>query len=127
MTRRPGPGLDGQTYRERSPHSALGDVVSSVWVQAVGPGAPAYAHRTVPNGSVELMCRIGEEPRVVGPRTAPAVDALAPGATVVGVRFHPGAASPLLGVSAAELVDDSVEVEAVWGRSAAFLGEQVAE
>ena len=61
-----------------------------MWVQRVAPGAPPYTHRTVPNGSVELSCVVGEAVRVIGPRTAPVVEVLAPGQTVIGVRFRPG-------------------------------------
>jgi AraC-like DNA-binding protein len=117
-------GEPGQIYLERPPAPALANVVASVWVQRVAPGAPAYTHRTVPNGSVELQLRIGEEPRVIGPRTGPAVDVLDPGATVIGMRFRPGA--PVLGVAASELVDAAVGADDLWGRPAAELGERVA-
>jgi hypothetical protein len=61
----------------------------------------------VPNGSGELSCRIGGDPELIGPRTGPVVSVLAPGATVAGVRFRPGAASSVLGVPASELVVDA--------------------
>jgi AraC-like DNA-binding protein len=112
----------GQTYVERPPAPALAGVVASVWVQRVEPGAPAYTHRTVPNGSVELRCRIGGEALVIGPRTAPAVDVLEPGATVIGVRFRPGVTV----APGPELLDLEVAAEDVWGRSAAELGERIA-
>jgi AraC-like DNA-binding protein len=114
----------GQTYLERPPAPALAGVLSSVWVQRVAPGAPPYTHRTVPNGSIELRCRIGEEARLSGPQTGPVVDVLAPGATVIGVRFRPGAAG--LGVAASELVDLEIAAGELWGRPAAELGERIA-
>jgi AraC-like DNA-binding protein len=116
----------GQSYVERAPSPALAGTVASVWIQRVAPGAEPYTHRTVPNGSAELNVRIGEEARVSGPRTSPAVGTLDPGATVIGVRFRPGAADPVLGVPAGELRDLSVEAIDVWGRAAAALGERVA-
>src|SRR4029453_14208456 len=76
---------------------ALAGLVSSVWIQRVSPDADPYTHRNIPNGGVELLCPVGSLPRVVGPLTRPLVEVLAPGTTVVGVRFRPGAAAPVLG------------------------------
>jgi AraC-like DNA-binding protein len=63
---------------------------------------------------------------VVGPLTRPIVEVLAPGSTVVGLRFYPGAASSVLGVPASELVDLTLDAEQVWGRSAVAVGERMA-
>ena len=95
-----------QAYDERLPLPALAARVRTVWIQRTGPG-PA-AQRNLPTGGVELQCRLGAEPRLVGPLTAARVEALPPRATIVGVRFWPGAASPLLGMPAGELVDQIV-------------------
>jgi hypothetical protein len=51
----------------------------------------------------------------------------APGKTLVGVRVRPGVASALLGPPALELVDVQVELDQLWGRSGAVLGEQLDE
>lgn len=115
-----------QTYRERRPAPVLALYVSCVWVQLVAPDSGPYTHRTVPNGSAELVCELGSVPRVVGPQTGPTEETLAPGTTVVGVRFRPGAAPSLLGVPASELIDLTVEGGELWGASAVALGEQVA-
>jgi AraC-like DNA-binding protein len=119
-----GAGEHGQIYLERPPARALTGVVSSVWVQRVDPGASPYTHRTVPNGSIELSCRFGDEARVIGPRTGPVVGVLEPGATVIGVRLRHGA--PVVGVAASELVDLEVGADELWGRPGAELGERVA-
>jgi AraC-like DNA-binding protein len=116
-------GEHGQSYIERAPAPELSGVVASVWVQRVEPDAPPYTHRTVPNGSMELLCRVGGDAVVIGPRTAPAVDVLEPGATVIGVRFRPGVTV----APGRELVDLAVAAEDVWGRSAAELGERIAD
>lgn len=113
-----------QTYVERPPVAALADVVSSVWVQHVPADAPAYRHRTIPNGSAELACRVGAAPELVGPRTAAGVDLLAPGSTVVGMRLRPGSAAALLRAPAPELVDRTVEAGMPWAR--AGLDERIA-
>jgi len=118
-------GVDRQSFVERAPAPALAGIAASVWVQQIAHDARPYTHRNTPNGGVEVVCAVGGVPRVIGPRTRPLVDVLAPGTTVVGVRFHPSQASSLLGVPASELVDLVVDPEALWGRSAAALGETV--
>jgi AraC-like DNA-binding protein len=117
----------GQTYRERRPTGALAELVSCVWIQEVLPGAAPYTHHTVPNGSADLTCVVGSLPQLVGPQTGPVRDTLAPGTTVVGVRFRPGAVPAVLGVPASELVDLSVGWDDLRDGSAAALGERVAE
>jgi AraC-like DNA-binding protein len=99
-----------QSYRERMPAPALAAYLACVWVQEVGE---AYTHRTVPNAAAELSCRIGGLPVVTGPRSGHALELLAPGTTVVGVRFRPGAAPALLGVPASALLDVSAPAEDV--------------
>lgn len=116
----------GQSYNERRPVAALVQLVSSVWVQQVAPDAAPYPHRNVPNGSVEVICPVGGVPRIVGPLTRPMVRLLAPGSTVVGLRFHPGAAAGVLGVPPSELVDLELDAGELWGHPAVALGERVA-
>ncbi len=106
---------------------ALDGFVSSTWVQRVLPDAAPYVHRNVPSGGVELVCRVGSVPYIVGPLTGPRVETLEPGSTVVGLRFRPGAAAALLGASALEFVDATVDAAAVWGSAAIRAGERVAE
>jgi AraC-like DNA-binding protein len=121
-------GVDGpgpQSYVERPPVAALAGVVSSVWIQRIAPDAEPYAQRNVPSGGVELVCRVGAAPRVVGPLTAPLFELLAPATTVIGVRFHPGAAPAVLGLPASALVDLRVAAGELWGPSADALGELV--
>lgn len=112
-----------QTYRERPPTAPQ---VASVWIQAVASGSESHRHRTIPHGSVELQCEVGGLPRVVGPQTAPRLETLAPGTTVVGIRFRLGAAPAVLGMPASELVDLTVGAEALWGAASERIGELVA-
>jgi AraC-like DNA-binding protein len=119
-----GVGRLSDVYVERAPVAALAGIVSSAWIQRAG-GVP-YVQRNVPNGSVELRCSVGSAPRVVGPLTAPSVDVLAPGETVVGLRFHPGAAPAVLGTPASELVDAVVEWEGPLGELVASADDPVA-
>jgi hypothetical protein len=80
-----------QVYIERPPVPALAGLVSSIWIQQVAADADPYTHRNIPHGGVELACQVGSVPRIVGPLTRPLVKVLAPGTTVVGLRFRPGA------------------------------------
>ena len=112
-----------QTYRERPPTAPQ---VASLWIHRVAPGSDPHRHRTIPHGSVELHCEIGALPRIVGPQTVPRLDTLAPGTTVVGVRFRLGAAPAVLGVPASDLVDLTVGAEELWGPAAERIGELVA-
>jgi AraC-like DNA-binding protein len=118
--------MNGQTYRERRPVPELAGRLSCVWVQEVPLGAAPYAHRTVPNGGVELSCRVGSLPQLVGPQTGPTLEVLAPGTTVVGVRFRPGAAPSVLDMPATELVDLAIGADELWGAAAFALGERIA-
>jgi AraC-like DNA-binding protein len=115
----------GQGYIERPPVPALAGLVSTVWVQQVAPDAAPYMHRNIPHGGVELVCPVGSVPRIVGPLTRPLVEVLAPGTTVVGVRFRPGAAPSVLDLPASELLDLAVGTDELWGRAAVALGERV--
>jgi AraC-like DNA-binding protein len=109
------------SYVEQPPAPALARVVRSVWIQQVG--VEPYVQRNLPTGGVELHCTLGLLPRLVGPLTGALVDVLAPGTTLVGVRFQPGAAAPLLGLPAAELTDLALDTDELWGPAAVRLGE----
>jgi AraC-like DNA-binding protein len=115
-----------QTYRERLPAQLAARHLTCVWVQEVAPESAPYTHRTVPNGSAEILCAIGSVPRIVGPQTGPTEEVLPPGSTVVGVRFRPGAAPSGLGPPASELVDLDLGADELWGASAIALGEALA-
>lgn len=122
----PAPAGDGQSYVERSPVPALRELATSVSVQQVGRDAGAYVHRRIPHGGVELVCRVGAAPRVIGPLTEPRVEVLEPGTTAIGVRFAPGAFPVVAGLPASELVGIEVDAEELWGRPAAALGQAIA-
>ena len=113
-----------QTYVERLPAAPLAARLRTVWVQHTG-SAP-YVQRYLPTGGVELHCRAGEEPRVVGPLTTAVVEVLPPATRLVGVRFWPGAAASLLGLPVDELRDQVVPLDQVWGAETRRLGDAVA-
>src|SRR5689334_3040397 len=110
-----------ESYVERPPVPALADLVRTVWIQHVG--SRPYAQRNLPTGGLELHCPLGAVPRLIGPLTGAIVEILAPGTIVVGVRFLPGVAAPLLGLPARELVDLALDLDDVWHRDAVVLAE----
>ncbi|WP_158630271.1 helix-turn-helix domain-containing protein [Glycomyces terrestris] len=118
MTRFPAPPAGGQSHTERPPDPALRGLVSAVWVQQVAPDAAPYLHRRIPNGAAELVCELGSPPRVVGPLTAPLAHVLAPGAVVVGMRFHPGAFAAVARRPASDLTGLAIDAADVWPATA---------
>ena len=122
---RTGGSAPSQSFRERLPSPPLSKLVTCVWIQQVGNESPPYQHRTIPNGSAELVCALGSTPKIVGPKTGPAENLVAPGTVVIGVRFRPALAPVLLRLPAGELVDLELDAHDVWGRSASELGEKL--
>jgi AraC-like DNA-binding protein len=118
-------GVDhAQTYDERRPLPALARRVRTVWIQRTGP--QPVLQRNLPTGGVEIQCRLGGKARVVGPLTTAQLELLPAHATIVGARFWPGAAPPLLGLPADELVDRVVPLADLPG-GVPYLQASVAE
>jgi AraC-like DNA-binding protein len=121
------PALTTQTYRERLPAPSLSELASCVWVQRVSREGPEFAHRTVPNGCIEIACMKGSRVvSVTGPRREPLVRRLPPGSTVVGVRLRPGVPADVIGATATELTDSALNLDELWGRSAVAAAERIA-
>ncbi|MFF0342591.1 DUF6597 domain-containing transcriptional factor [Kribbella sp. NPDC004875] len=110
-----------QTYDESPPVPALAGLVRTVWIQRTG--TQPYPQRDLPTGGVELHCPVGGVPRLIGPLTRAHLQTIPARTTIVGVRFMPGAGTPLLGVPADELVDCAVDL---WGPAAEAIGWAVA-
>jgi AraC-like DNA-binding protein len=111
-------------YRERSPSAALAPYVEAYWAIDAPAGAPA--HRVLPDGCMDLLFDASGG-RVVGAMTgAVVVPPLPRGALLFGVRFHPGEAAPLLGLTAREIRDRAVAIEDVWGPLGRSLSDAVA-
>ena len=101
-----------QTFVERLPPAALAATVTAMWSQRVGRDADPYLQRHVPNGQMELRWASGGPVQLVGPRTAPVPESLAPGTTIVGLRLRTGVR--LDGVDPAGLVDGVFDVDDLW-------------
>ena len=64
---------------------------------------------------------------VAGPDVTSATPHLRPGATIVGVRFQPGAARYWLGLPMSEIVGTQVDLTELWGKPAAEMSERIGE
>jgi len=106
------------SYREILPHPALSAVVDRFWVRSreqSGSRAASQSRYVLPDGCIDIL--IGLDARsvqVVGAMTS-ALAVNGPGAALAAVRFRPGAAAALLGVSARELTDRRVPLAALSG------------
>lgn len=110
------------SFAEARPRPELTGYVASLWVER-GGGAWRRA-RVLPDGFVDLVW--GTRLWVRGPDVRDHHVRYPPDATFIGIRFHPGAAAPVLGVPASELVDRRVYLTDLWGRPAAALEEHLA-
>jgi AraC-like DNA-binding protein len=91
--------------------------VSCFWDSTPRP-AP---HRVLPDGAMDVLYVLGAaHSQVIGTMSRAIVSSAGVSSHVIGVRFRPGAAIDLLGVSGNELLDDSALAADVWraqGRS----------
>jgi AraC-like DNA-binding protein len=119
------PNTWGVSYREGQVDRGLGLWVECVWSRAGGERPDAY-ERIVPDGCMDLIWSEPAGVTAIGPNTTAFLSPLRPGASVVGVRLHPGAAPSLFGVPAPALRDGRMPAAALWGDSGARLEEHVA-
>lgn len=103
-------------YVEAPPAVDLADHVQCVWYRRVGDDEATRPLRVLPDGCMDLMWMSGGL-FVAGPDTTAQLSQLPLGAEITALRFRPGAAAPVLGVPATELIDARVSAAAVWGRA----------
>lgn len=99
-------------YLEIPPPPHLRDYVACLW-QSSSPDQTRHTS-VLPDGCIDLIWRTDGEPFIAGPMTRPVSATTAPGIATLGVRFQPGVATALLGVSAAELRDLAVPLSDLW-------------
>jgi AraC-like DNA-binding protein len=120
------PEPDGIAYRELAPPRDLGEHLLCRWV--LHPGSRRDRRDMVlPDGCMDLVWRPGRGVVVAGPDTGPAPVRRRPGATVVGVRFHPGTGAAILGLPAEELRDVRVPLTELWGDGGRRLEDRLDE
>jgi AraC-like DNA-binding protein len=131
-------------YISHKPLPPLSDFVDVLWLYE-GYDVPHEKERLLPDGSVELVINLAEDrirvydshdPEksytipgcvVSGPRSEFFVIDTAGEASTVGVHFKPGGAFPFFAVSPAELHNQSVALECLWGSASARLRDRLLE
>ena len=94
-------------YREFPVPGGLADYFLCFWEQVI-TGSGEYVHRVLPDACVDIVFVNDAPPVVVGPWTDPLLVRFPAGTRVVGARLHPGRAPGILGIPAAELLNQSV-------------------
>jgi AraC-like DNA-binding protein len=120
-------GIPASTFQERPPPAALAGIVTCAWIQHIPRESGPYLHTSTPDGSVEIAYRLGDghSPQLIGPRTRPTQEVLAPGTTTLGIRFRPGASVGVVGMPASELLNQTVDLRDVWGSPADRLADEL--
>ncbi|HMJ61377.1 MAG TPA: AraC family transcriptional regulator [Bryobacteraceae bacterium] len=116
-------------YREIPAPPRVADAIECLW-HSLQTSASVVTHRVVPDGCADvLFVRGAGRPilQVVGPMTLFQDVELEPGAEFLGVRFRAVIGPALLGVPAAEIVDETVDLECLWGARARRLCERLAD
>src|SRR5262249_13927458 len=124
--------------RTYTPGPPLDACIDRFWLCTDTPSHPR--ERILPSGTVELVINLSDDEIRIYDPCDPARPRRYPGAVVsgpysnfflidplvhasiIGVHFRPGRAVPVLGVPASGLADAHVDLEALWGRTAAELG-----
>ena len=120
------PNRPRSSYRELPPPDHLAPYVACLWEQRIGDGDLAYDQPVLPDGCIDLIA-FDRDVVLAGPATRPVNVQFAPDSFIVGVRFRPGAAPPLVGVSAAELRDLEIPADELWGQVGAAITERSIE
>ena len=102
------PALAIGDFRERPAAAALGHSFASVWVHRLPEAAAPIV--VTPDGTIDLQWMDGSF-RVAGPDRDPKLELLPAGTTVIGFRFHPGAAAAWLRMPAAEIVGQRLALD----------------
>ncbi|WNG50755.1 helix-turn-helix transcriptional regulator [Archangium minus] len=116
-------GAEMKGYEEQKPPASMADAVDAFWRYSAPPhdaGTGPELHRILPDGCTDLIFQFRAtrgpvwmaDPAlvVVGPMERFALVSIEPGSVSLGIRFKPGWAIPLLGVSPRELRGLSVPV-----------------
>jgi len=111
-------------YREWAPHASLGGHIRCLWINDLS-GSRSEWLKVLPDGCVDIVWT-GETLCVAGPDTRPILARLPRGAVVVGVRFHPGAASAWMGQPLGQIVNVRVPLAEFWRDDAKRLLDRAA-
>ena len=132
------------SFDVRVPGPPLSRYVAMLW-HCEGYAAPHAFERVLPNGAVQMLLPLTDEPLraydnceiaryesfrvplVCGARTVFAVVDAASQRSMMGVQFKPAGAFPFLGLPTGELHNEHVALDAAWGKEAGELHNQLLE
>jgi len=109
-------GAAASDYREYTAPSSLADHLLCFWTQSIDGYRGEYPQRVLPDGCIDIVFINHETPIVVGPWAKPFIARLPVATEIIGARWHPGRAASLLGLPAAELLNQSVALRDMWSR-----------
>lgn len=116
--------MSGLLYREYPPEARIRPFVECFWSTEAHD---AIRTGVAPDGCVDIVFSPELGLCAVGVMTTEHVFALSAGTLTTGIRFRPGMARAVLGVSPAEFTDASILLEEIWGRRGKELQEQLSE
>ncbi|MEI2296902.1 helix-turn-helix domain-containing protein [Ensifer sp. MJa1] len=112
-------------YLERAAPEALTAHVACLWSHHM-PEGPPVPMAVVPDGCVDILW--SQHGLVVaGPDRTAAFPVIAPGTTVVGLRFRPGVAASFLRTSLSDMTGQVVPLDAFWGKTGRELDARLRE
>jgi hypothetical protein len=117
-------GASVAPYREFAPPPDLRAYVACTWTGVVVAGVDGRAP-IIPDGCADIISVDGTTPHVAGPATETQLVRLNPSSVVTGIRFRPGATAAVLRCSAAELLNQSIDLSAVCGPSTRMLVDEL--
>src|SRR6267378_6024860 len=112
-------------YHETEAIGPLREHFQCVWINKIH-GDHVGRIAVVPDGCVDLVW-VDNRIVVAGPDMTSAHPSLAPGATLLGLRFQPGAAAGVLGLPMSEIVGRQIDLTDLWGRKARGLVDMIEE
>jgi AraC-like DNA-binding protein len=114
-------------YREYPVRRDLADHFLCFWTQEIGVSQGEYSHRVLPDACVDFVFINDNPALVVGPWIDSFQARFPAGTRIIGARLHPGRAPDLLGIPAAELLNQSVTLDALWGQRKSKSFAQISE
>lgn len=127
MNHTPNTAAAASDYREYAPPPSLADHLVCFWTQSITGDDGGFAQRVLPDGCIDIVFINNQPPLVIGPWVKPFVAELPVATTIIGARWHPGRAPVLLGLPAAELMNQSVALRDVWSCALSSSLERVSE
>ncbi len=100
----------------KRPTGPLARWVECAW--SLESGSAIAGHRVPPDGCLDIIYDRRSGLRAIGAMTAEQRFDFPDGAHIAGIRFRPGMAGPFLGISPAQLTDESAALDELWPHQA---------